>query len=411
MTDKQGLLLSDAREMLLGQVRRMAGGADMMEAFAAWALPDRAQELGISLSTIAAAENLKRSGRTYRDVAQVGFGLAASPHAFEALRDDFSDGLDWLLGRPVIAGGSFAQFCYDAIAILGIALGVRSLADVAVVGRVANWLGGFVPEVVATFKGASWGKFLLLSAHAIVDDSVSLPSAEPGDADIVVALVARGAATHKDIVDRETEEHALLRIKQAHDEDDERVVLLLSALDFISRLPVSIDFERPTIAHVGRFLERVPSALRRWTWEHAAKTRNSDAVCWDVQNEYHVQNLLYALLAPIFPDLTDEETLPPVGQKNPRADLGIPSLKLIVEAKFLRPGHSFANLIGELGQDASLYLAHEANGRYQYVLPFIWDDSRRTEEHAKFLQGLGQIAGIVHPVIVPRPGQMERKGK
>ena len=59
---------------------------------------------------------------------------------------------------------------------------------------------------------------------------------------------------------------------------------------------------------------------------------------WHVDNEYHVQNLLWVLLAPIFPDLDDEQYLTKIGQKNPRADLYIPSMKLIVEAKFLRAG-------------------------------------------------------------------------
>ncbi|MFM0549671.1 hypothetical protein P0D69_01705 [Paraburkholderia sediminicola] len=63
-------------------------------------------------------------------------------------------------------------------------------------------------------------------------------------------------------------------------------------------------------------------------------------------------------------------------------------------------------LIGELAQDASLYLARGGSGRYHHVLPFVWDDSRRTEEYAKFLQGLEQMEGIVHPVIIARPGQM-----
>ncbi|MFM0218706.1 PD-(D/E)XK nuclease domain-containing protein, partial [Paraburkholderia caledonica] len=85
------------------------------------------------------------------------------------------------------------------------------------------------------------------------------------------------------------------------------------------------------------------------------------------------------------------------------------ALQLVVEAKFLRAGHSFGNLIGELSQDAALYRAHGPNARYQYVMPFVWDDSRRTEEYSKFTQGLRMIDGLVHPVVVPRPGQMEHR--
>jgi hypothetical protein len=63
---------------------------------------------------------------------------------------------------------------------------------------------------------------------------------------------------------------------------------------------------------------------------------------WHVDHEYHVQNMLWFLLAPIFPDLDDEQYLTKIGQKNPRADLYLPSMKLIVEAKFLRRGRQVA---------------------------------------------------------------------
>jgi hypothetical protein len=63
------------------------------------------------------------------------------------------------------------------------------------------------------------------------------------------------------------------------------------------------------------------------------------------------------MLAPIFPDLDDEQYLTKIGHKNPRADLHIPSMKLIVEAKFLRAGDKMQKSIDEISSDASLYNA------------------------------------------------------
>lgn len=406
MSARESLLLSDARQMLLLKVKEVAGRGNLIEAFAAWALPDRALELGLSHPSDQAAAQLKQSGRTYHAVSVLGFALAAR-QSKTGLAENFVDGLDWLLGRAVTSGGSFAQFCYDSLAILGIAVGVDAMEDEAARARVVQWLNAFIPSVTREFNGPSWARCVLAASLALVDQSGANIATDERDTDVAVALAARGVLFGHVDISGDDESRALVRIKQAYNEDTERAILMLCALDCLSSPLAIVNLERPTIVQVGRLLERMPSAMRRWTWESAPKTRTSTTTRWDVQHEYHVQNLLYAILAPVFPDLTDEETLPPVGQKNPRADLGIPSLKLIIEAKFLRPGHSFSNLIGELSQDASLYRAHGPSARYQHVLPFVWDDSRRTEEYSTFLQGLRMIEGIVHPVIVPRPGQMD----
>jgi hypothetical protein len=60
--------------------------------------------------------------------------------------------------------------------------------------------------------------------------------------------------------------------------------------------------------------------MGRWTFELEKRTVNSAVARWDVENEYHVQNLLWAVLAPLFPDIDDEENLPSIGHKKPRAD-------------------------------------------------------------------------------------------
>jgi hypothetical protein len=111
------------------------------------------------------------------------------------------------------------------------------------------------------------------------------------------------------------------------------------------------------------------------------------------------------VLAPLFPDLNDEETLPPVGQKNPRVDLSIPSLGTVIEVKFMRAGKAFQAVIDEIAADASLYAT---DPRWTSLIPFVWDDSRRLEEHQKLVAGLKQFSMVVGAVVVSRPGKMER---
>ncbi|MBL7406418.1 hypothetical protein INQ30_29345, partial [Escherichia coli] len=54
---------------------------------------------------------------------------------------------------------------------------------------------------------------------------------------------------------------------------------------------------------VLRVLQGVERSLRLWTFEERPRTPRSPMVRWDIENEYHVQNLLWATLAPLFPDL------------------------------------------------------------------------------------------------------------
>lgn len=181
--------------------------------------------------------------------------------------------------------------------------------------------------------------------------------------------------------------------------------LLLRALDALTERSLPARLGRLDSQDVLHVLEGVRHSLRRWSWEAAPRTPNSAVARWEVENEYHVQNLLWAVLAPLFPDLNDEETLPPVGQKNPRVDLSIPSLGTVVEVKFMRPGTRFQNVIEEIAADASLY---GTDPRWTSLIPFVWDDARRMEEHQKLVAGLKQLPGVVGAVVVSRPGKMDR---
>ena len=128
---------------------------------------------------------------------------------------------------------------------------------------------------------------------------------------------------------------------------------------------------------------------------------------WHIDNEYHVQNLLWVMLAPIFPDLDDEQYLAKIGQKNPRADLYIPSMKIIVEAKFLRSGDKMQKMIDEISSDTGLYSAmgNDCAG----IIPVIWDDSARSHEHDYLRQGLRKLPNIVDAVVVSRPSDWVRE--
>lgn len=151
------------------------------------------------------------------------------------------------------------------------------------------------------------------------------------------------------------------------------------------------------------FLEHIPLGLKRWTWEDAGRTKNADPVRWRVDNEYHVQNLLYVLLAPVFNDIADEVYLQPVGQKTPRIDLYLPALHTIIEVKFRKDAKkSFQSFIGEIAEDASFYRS-DVKYKDAQLVAFLWDSTRATQEHAKFKAGVLKIDGINGCVVISAP--------
>ena len=155
------------------------------------------------------------------------------------------------------------------------------------------------------------------------------------------------------------------------------------------------------------FLERIPVGLKRWTWEtEKGRTRSSNPVKWLIENEYHVQNLLYVLLAPIFDDVADEIYLQQVGQRSPRADLYLPGLHTLIEVKFRKnKNKSFSKIIGEVGEDASLYHADLKYKDARFVC-LLWDHTRSTQEHSKFNEGVLRIPGVNACVVVSSPSSM-----
>lgn len=156
------------------------------------------------------------------------------------------------------------------------------------------------------------------------------------------------------------------------------------------------------------FLEHIPVGLKRWTWEDVGRTKGANPVRWKIENEYHVQNMLYLLLGPIFNDIADEVYLQPLGQKTPRVDLYLPSMHTIIEVKYRKDSKkSFQSLIGELGEDVSLY---RADARYKdaRIVCFLWDNTRATQEHAKFKEGILKIDGVSGCIVINAPSTMQK---
>lgn len=155
--------------------------------------------------------------------------------------------------------------------------------------------------------------------------------------------------------------------------------------------------------HVAAVLRNFEAGMKRWRCDGDGLQK---PIRWAITQEREVQDILWLILRSYFPDVVDEDALPKLGHSTYRADFGIGSLKLIVEAKFATSKDDFKKIEKEVQEDCIPYLR---DVRYESVIVFIYDDSASVQEHDTTRRALLEIPGIVDVVIVSRPSQLAPK--
>lgn len=389
--------LSDIRRALVTEVAR--GKLEQLPchvaAFVSWVTEDE-QDLRAHVEKVA---NLSEQMRNPEHVAALGFAAAGGLLSDDERAVLLAD-LAHLSGRQFFAVNRPLRFEIDGVALFGVALGIVHTdgAD----SDAGEWLRSLLPRSCSELGGDEWQLGLARSALFCLGEASLL--VEPADLGVALAGKGMGAIEAQDL----EEGWKLSSELKSHEFGPARDAVRLAAFDQIIRYRGQISIGAMTRESLVELLQGLVRSMRHWTYEHAPRTKNSAIAKWEVENEYHVQSLLWTILAPVFPDLEDEENLDSIGQKKPRADLCVPSLRTIIEVKFMRRSgqRACAEIIGEIGEDASLYLSKSRN--YDNIVCFIWDDVAHTEQHAELKAGLESIRGISAAVILPRPGKMLR---
>lgn len=272
---------------------------------------------------------------------------------------------------------------YDVIGLLGIKLTVAASKNDILIRDFNNWVRNFLEVAIKKQKFNLHEETL---AKFVLNEDVSNKASSP-----VVLLLLHYKGLYE--LQPYLKEFCIAEFWKIYTKvEDISSVWLMAALiyvfDNISKEQATVPANNWNLENLISFLENISVGLNCWTWEEKPKTKTSTAVKWLIENEYHVQNLLYLLLAPIFPRIKKEVNLPQQGHKNPRADIYIPELHLIIEVKYRKDRtKKFVDLTEELAADKTLYTASEEY-KDSKLIAFLWDNLASTEEHPKFKNGI-----------------------
>jgi hypothetical protein len=398
------MLLGDAEAVLRREADMLRSGTSLDRLFVGWLLPDLcgAEANSIAQTTVAQWREMKQGGAPRSYQAVTALALATAMNAADAeRRTAFNEGFDWALGAATDVDGAAVGLAADPPAILAVVSALLRADDSSRQAAMGRWLTSVMDKF-----GTNLGRWERAQLHVAAQ---LLGEERPIASELLEACcVTKVAVALPTALVTASDERAITAavLDQYARVDQIGSAFLLAALSRVKAHVVrSIRTEVMTVDDVLALLRNATRSLRDWTWEEKPRTKTSQARQWHIDHEYHVQNLLWVVLAPLFPDLESEGYSAKVGFTQPRADLVIPSLKLIIEAKFARASESLKEIQRQLAQDAAMYFPQD--GQYERVIAFVWDDAARTEEHATLVQGLEKLERVAGVVVVSRPSKMQ----
>jgi hypothetical protein len=348
---------------------------------------------------------------TYRGfpvLAATGFALGAGAVATNEVIAGFVSGIQRLEGR---SDGGLTAFVADDVALLGVADGLAHLADDGRATQARAWL----LRVIDQARGSDqWTGRLRALAGDLLDGRGRL-RVLPDDTGVDARALELALRRAWPEVFRSTPmlgedgRAALLRNllidAPPHMGDPERAAVWLVALDVL--IDAACASLSPTVSDVARILSRVQHALKRWRWVDKSRRRETMPSRWLIDDEYDVQALLWTVLHPIHgAALVDETYLPDWGNVQPRADLGITTLKLMIEVKLARQPADFAKIEEQVAGDLGLYF--KETDRFDRMLVFVYDDCDRShaEKYDSLKNALLARERIEDVIIVRRPSML-----
>ena len=368
-------LLRARRAELISIVLQSIGEPASSAAFAARIMGDQLpnEVTNRALGHLVSTDEVKYAGTP--QLAALGFSLGAKQSSWDQLAAPFVAGFQALQGRTERGLAAFVQ---DDVALLGVAEGLAHLTsqNLPTIEDARTWLTAMIDNVSG---GQQWTSRMRYLAADLLDGRGRLrvaPDRTPDSLALEAAL-------------RTVWQRPFLRVPAIADEDQfhlfqdllissppqigdvERAATWVVALDSIVDVTTKRLF--PTVSDTVQVLNDVQHALKRWKWEEKSSRKDAMPARWLIDDEYDVQSLLWAILYPIYrADLVDEQYLPGWGNVQPRADLGIMKLKLIIEVKIARTQADFKKIEEEVAGDLGIYFKDTA--QFDRLIAFVYDD-------------------------------------
>lgn len=212
MNEVEEILIQDAQKSLVKIVETLKGRGNLDEVFAAWSLANTS--FGFEFESICreSAQRVEAS-RSYLDIAILGFSADAGL-AETDINKALKEGLEWQSGRSVTIDGISTGVSQDPIALLGIALGARIIANSDLMDLVSKWVGSFINEAYEMRGIENWQKCLIAAAgHLLrISPSVVIPNDDSIN-DVLIALNTKKIFLSNDISGNAA--HALYYLKSA----------------------------------------------------------------------------------------------------------------------------------------------------------------------------------------------------
>jgi len=394
------MLISDAKSVLEKIAHASVSENPLAAVFQPWIYPEH--DWPSPADVIKRAADAKGAELTSRGVAVLGFSCDL-PTFRSKYESSFLEHLRWLMGRPNFgAGGEPAGVLVDPISLMGVWVGGRNLLRNEKRNKFDAWAAAVMKDAMLIAGESGFDRSLLAALEVCLTGNEQRLNGIPSW--LRASLSRKGWGIISD-----TEVAVVLKTAI---EDVQNISnpfeagIRLSAIQWASSRALQFDLSALSVADLVRVLSNVALVFQRWTWEEKPRTTKRGAVArkWHIENEYHVQSLLYAVLKPVIPALEEEKYLASTGVYQPRADLALPALRLVIEAKFWYPGKKAKEVIEEIAADLSLYLRPDSP--YDSLIAVIWDDAGRTQEHGELKRGLGGLNGMRDVVIVPKPSFM-----
>lgn len=361
------------------------------------------------------SNRIKYDGFPY--LAYLGFatGDGLSQSLDQPLVDAFISGLNRLQDR---SKSSFHEFLEDDVAVLGVADGIAKLVSMKVQSaeHVRRWfvglLDGFSPRTL-------WSNRMRDLAADLLDERGRLREAildnDPAKLALELSLYSlwSQAFRNSSYPDEKASSHlqkSIISEPLPAEGDIEQATVWLKALDVV--VDKSIEKLIMSVPDIVRLLARTQHSFKRWVWESQSRRSQSDPACWLIDNEAHVQSFLWAVLYPIVgSELRDETYLPSYGQVQPRFDLGIVNLKLIIEVKIVRERRDFELIEEQVAGDLGLYFKEPE--RFDRMIVYIYDDCDRyyPEKYDTLKNALKGREQIEDVVIIRRPSMIPNRNQ